>query len=88
MAAYRVTADGHEMASYTEFMDAGHHGVRARVNGSTEELSGRAGSAHGLALEYAEELAKYVFGKPAPHVKVLREDGTVAAEWKRESERQ
>jgi hypothetical protein len=52
------------------------------VDGHSEERAD--GNAHGFALERAHELARYVFGKPAPHVKILRDDGTVAAEYARQ----
>ena len=82
MATYTVTADGHDMGRYTDFQSAGHSGVRCYVDGHSEERAD--GNAHGFALERAHELARYVFGKPAPHVKILRDDGTVAAEYARQ----
>lgn len=80
MSSYRVVADGTEVAWYRDFERAGHGGVRARVNGRSEEIAGT--NAYVEALEKAHDLTRYVFGKPAPKVKVLREDGTVAIEIK------
>jgi hypothetical protein len=67
--SYSVQANGKVIATYTEFMRAGYHGVRGvDRDGNSQEYSGY--SAMSLALETARA------HRPAT---IVRTDGTVAS---------
>lgn len=75
---YTVRMGTTTMATYREFLHAGHHGVRGvDRDGRSQEYS------HRSALDLAEETAGNLARSTDETITIVREDGTVVREWAR-----